>query len=937
MELLALRPGGERDMKQFRLLSACALSAVVMGLAAPAQAEDGPKDASTAPATPAAQGQDDQSAQGPVQNNEIVVTAQGRAQALADVPLAVSAINAQALEQTGANDIRALNQVAPSLLVSSTGSDANTSARIRGIGTVGDNPGLESSVTTFIDGVYRSRTGVGLNDLGEIERIEVLRGPQGTLSGRNSSAGSINIVTKSPSFTFGGMAEATYGNYDLWRFQGGITGPVSETVALRLDGLYASRNGFYKDVNTGYDVNDRNRYMVRGQILFEPSADLSIRIIGDYSHKDEACCGAVYATEDVSQANRGLITPTSSVARVLTGVTGTTFDQYFPGASDPYSRKIAITPGRDYEGTTEDWGISGQVDWDFGGANLTSITAYRQYKAYQGADADYGLADILYFGPDSGREFKTFSQELRLQGKAFDGHLDWLVGGYYAHEDLTTKAQLKFGNDYGRFVSCRIVYGSFNAFYDPTRAGCLSPTGLALFTSSSPILGALAPLGPVVAGGLLRLDTVRNVGDDTANFNQTSENFAFFTHDIIHITRQLDLTLGVRYTNETKKLDANFHNTNTVCPAQQAALLPYLAYSPALFGGLITLACQGNTTSGLNGITLDDSRSEDKFTGTAVLSYKPTDDLMLYASYSRGYKAGGYNLDRSAFKNPNPAQPLPIFPVSQTNADFYEQTLQFDPETVNAYEIGAKFSTRQFSLNVAAFRQEFSSFQLNTFNGTVYLVQNINGCKTDLGGADRDTSATTGACSKDNIKPGVVSQGVELEASMVPMRDIRVNMGVTYAETKYAKNLVGSSTGTPLDPALRLLPGDNLSNAPEWVVTSSFAWTPSLGSSGLSGLFYLDARLADDYNTGSDLFPQKEQDSFVVVNGRIGIRGKNELWSVEVWGQNLLNQDYMQVGFSSPFQAVSTTPTAGFPGGSQIYSAFLAEPRTYGITLRSRF
>ena len=148
------------------------------------------------------------------------------------------------MKNSGATDIRQLNQLAPSLLVSSTGSEANGSARIRGIGTVGDNPGLESSVAVFIDGVYRSRSGIGLNELGEIDRIEVLRGPQGTLFGRNASAGLINIISKKPSYNFEGYGEATIGNYDLRRLAGGITGGFTDTLAGRLDVVYVKRDGY---------------------------------------------------------------------------------------------------------------------------------------------------------------------------------------------------------------------------------------------------------------------------------------------------------------------------------------------------------------------------------------------------------------------------------------------------------------------------------------------------------------------------------------------------------------------------------------------------------------------------------------------------------------------------------------------------------------------
>ena len=173
-----------------------------------------------------------------------------------------------------------------------------------------------------------------------------------------------------------------------------------------------------------------------------------------------------------------------------------------------------------------------------------------------------------------------------------------------------------------------------------------------------------------------------------------------------------------------------------------------------------------------------------------------------------------------------------------------------------------------------------------------------------------------------------------------PRRDLHVTMGLTYANTRYRSQLVGNDTGAPLDPALRKLPGDNLSNAPEIVVTSSVAWTPRLGNSGLSALFYIDGRLTDDFNTGSDLFPQKEQDSYAVFNARVGLRGKGERWAIEAWAQNLFNTGYTQVAFNSPFQEGARTAAFAdpqYPGGRQIFSAFLAEPRTFGLTGRFRF
>jgi len=309
--------------------------------------------------------------------------------------------------------------------------------------------------------------------------------------------------------------------------------------------------------------------------------------------------------------------------------------------------------------------------------------------------------------------------------------------------------------------------------------------------------------------------------------------------------------------------------------------------------------------------------------------------VLLYASWSRGYKAGGFNLDRSALKSPI----LP-FALTPGGAQALVGNLQFDPEINTAYELGAKYSRGPVTVNVILFRQDFENFQLNTFNGTVFLVQTINGCENDLAGADRDLSGATGACDSDDVGYGVRSEGVELESNFRVRRDMTLNLGVTYANTRYRNNLVGNSDGIPLDPALRKLPGDNLSNAPELVATGSFAWTPRLNDSGLTGLFYVDSRLSSDYNTGSDLFPQKEEDSYIVVNARIGVRGADERWSIELWAQNLFDTNYAQVAFNTPFQAGATSAPfvdPQFPGGRQIFSAFLAEPRTYGITGRFRF
>ncbi|HEX4738290.1 MAG TPA: TonB-dependent receptor [Allosphingosinicella sp.] len=923
------------------------MSAGILGLVAtPAWAQDNTKPTGqTSPTQQAGQVGGNQPQPGEEDGN-IVITAQQRAQVLEDVPIAVSAVGAQQLQNSGANDIRQLNQLAPSLLVSSTGTEANGAARIRGIGTVGDNPGLESSVAVFIDGVYRSRTGVGLDELGELERIEVLRGPQGTLFGRNASAGMINIITKKPDLNrMEGFVEGTYGNYNDFRLAGGITGPIGNGLAIRLDGVWNQRDGFYKVINaangTESRVNDRDRYFVRGQLLYEPNDRLQIRIIGDYSHRNESCCGAVYiSTAETFDPTPGVpgdfsTAASNRIVSVLQSLGG-----IIP--PNPYSRQLALTPGRTYKGVTWDGGISGQIDWKLGDhATLTSITAYRDYKSYMPSDTDYSNVDILYRANDGNayRQFKTFSQELRLQGSTFGDHLDWLIGGYYGHEDLTLSDNLKFGTQYGEFAACRLVATINPAIpRDPNSPGCSNAVTRAVLG------GALGAAAPIVQAGLDRLSAINNVGDNPSLYYQKDENWAIFTHNIFNITDKVALTIGLRYTHDHKDFHAAFNNNNALCPVQQAFFSPFLtggaAALPAslqpLIAGIVNLSCQGNATTALNALNLSDHRSENQLTGTGILSWKPVRNLMVYASFARGYKAGGFNLDRSALGNPIFA---PNDPRQAATGGFGTQNLQFDPEKVDSYEIGWKYGSHGIVFNGAIFRELFRNFQLNTFNGSVFLVQTINACSLNLNGADQDASPATGACPANDVRAGVVSQGVELEAAVYPVHSLQLTAGYTYANTHYRHNLIGRETGLPLDPALFLLPGMEVSNAPRNVVTASITWTPRIGDSGLSGLVYVDSRLTSGYNTGSDLFPEKYQSGYALFNARIGIRGPGQRWSLELWAQNLFNQNYQQVAFNTPFQGSGSRANVQAFGGTanQTFSSFLAEPRTYGITGRFRF
>ena len=947
--------------KSIWLMSSCVLAlASPSAVFAQAQTLSGAATTTTPGAAPSQVDQASPAASaaatGPTEAGDIVVTATRRASPLSDVPIAVSAITAESLQNTGATDLRQLNQVSPSLLVSSTSSEAGAGgARIRGIGTVGDNAGLESSVATFIDGVYRNRAGVGLTELGPIERVEVLRGPQGTLFGRNASAGLINVVTARPKFQEEGYAEGSYGNYDYYRIAAGFTGPIGTKVAYRLDGVYAKRDGFLKDVVSGRRVNNRDRYLIRGKLLLEPTDAISVMLSGDYTNRHEECCAATFqAAQDVTRnADGSLSYGPSSIAALERGLTS-----LVPGngngiiRDDTYNRRIAITPGRNYRSNVRDWGGSGEVNWDLGAAKLTSITAYRDFRYLQGQDADFNNLDLLYRADDGGRvtRFRTFSQELRLQGSLFNDKLDWLVGGYYAHERLDQGDNLSYGVDYNNFITARIRQAS------PLLAAFPGLNNLNLFTQgfvAAQAAAVPAAVRPLVVNAIA--GQVQNIGITGTGirdqFKQVDTNYAAFTHNIFNITDTLSLTLGARYTRDQKDLDANLNST-TQCAAYAAnitrlrALATSAAAAPTGNGGLngaaiapiatgvasllanfTGLPCVGNSVNG----TFSSKKKEGEWSGTAVLSWKPTPRLLTYASYSRGYKAGGFNLDRAPLFNPA---------TLQTAGNI--EALKFQPEKVDSFEVGSKFKTRGFSINVAAFYAQFQSFQLNTFNGTSFFVTDIRGCKDDLGTTDSDLVANNSQCSNFN-KKGVTSKGFEIESFMTLAPNFTTSLGFTYADTKYGKNLAGTadpfSGNNSLQPALFLLPGGRLSNSSQYVVTGAATWTPPL-TDKLRGLAYVDFRYTSEINTGSDLFIEKAQPGVMVVNARLGFGAEDKRWSIEGFAQNLTNVNYKQVAFNATLQGSNTsaaqTQQFGTPG-TQLFGAFLAEPRTYGVTVRTKF
>jgi len=780
----------------------------------------------------------------------IVVTAQRREQSLQNVPVVVTTVSRQLLQDSGVHDIKDLTLLTPGLVVTSTTNETSTTARIRGIGTVGDNIGLESSVGVVIDDVVRPRNGVGFGDLGNLDRIEVLKGPQGTLFGKSTSAGVINILTQQPSFTPSASAEFTAGNYSAYGGSAYVTGPLyKDQLAGSLYFADRQRDGFY-NVDTGFGPrtlnNDQTQdfYTVRGQLLYEPNDRLTIRGIADYSLRQEDCCSAV-------ELFAGETTP------IIAALGG-------PGGGEPLTPNPDNRTAYANRPTTQnvhDEGVSVNTSYKFPSidATLTSITAYRVFKTVGAQDTDFTNADIFY-RPSSGNsdQFKTFSQELRFSGVV--GKLDYLVGGYYSNEDLRSNFELLYGTEFTEYLSL-LFSGGTNPAFLPNAFGA----------NYTPGTGAVD------------------------HYHQKDNTYAVFTNDTFHITDKLELNLGGRFTEDRKTLDTA--STNTNAGAGCAAVAAVGPYSAPVAQSIEPVACLPFESPGFNNFVDHQSQNEGEFSGTAKLDYRFNPDLLAYLSYSRGYKAGGFNLDRTQCAVGTvgcaPGSAATLVPLTNTS---------FPGEFVNSYEAGVKSTLlhRTLLLNATLFLQEFTNYQLNTFTGLVFVVDSV---------------------------PKVHSQGIDTDFVWLPTRALSFQGGLTVADTHFE----------PQDLASLTAGGQQFLGTG----TSRISLAP-LYSASLSGTYKLDlndrykmrfnlgAKYSSSYNTGSDLDPRKEQKGYAVANARIAFGPKDDRWSLEVWSENLLNQRYIQVAFDAPFQNAPTN-------GTGVIDAFLGAPRTYGLTVRARY
>ncbi|MBO0749971.1 MAG: TonB-dependent receptor, partial [Porphyrobacter sp.] len=711
--------------------------------------------------------------------------------------------------------------------------------------------------------------------------------------------------------------ELSYGNYNALVGKAYITGPISKDTAASLAGGFNTRDGFFKDANTGHRTNNRNRWFLRGQLYYDPGTDVTVRLIGDYSHVDERCCAVVNLQSSAATA-------------ALEAIGGK--------VNDPADR-FADVVYNNYDSTNKikDYGGSAQVDWNLGGAKLTSITAYRGTRSITNQDPDFTSADLVYpFYQNT--NIGTFTQELRLTTTIAD-RVHALLGAFYIDEDIHQRGLLTYGTQFRPYA---------NLLIEGASGGALNVTTL------ETTFGALEGnptkyLGQFFATGQGFHENYRLKSDATSLFGQFD----------IDVAKGLTLTLGGNWTDDHKRFRTNvvsndvFSNINFDAPqyapfrqallyqgalaqtvgtalglgrpATAAEIGAFAGANPAGFGAISAGATAYANANANNPVAnplnplralqflppfqnvpnaVEPGRTHDsKFTYTIRLAYDVNERVNVYASYATGFKASSINLSRDSRPTFADWQALEAQGLAVNNLSYGSRFA--GPENARVIEGGLKANLGWLSANVAIFDEQIKGFQSNIFNGVGFALLNAG---------------------KESTR------GVEFESTIKPVPDLILNAGVTYLDPKYDSfeaSAVGNLTG--MRPA----------GIPRWTVLLGAEYHYTVGNGAIvprvSYLSQSDTQLVE----GLSAFLVHNPDGSIAdasaalaaakpfrsetdeLTASLGWEMDNGL-SLEVWGRNLL--DHRNIG--TIFDSVAQP---------QAISGYPNDPRTYGVTARFKW
>ena len=742
---------------------------------------------------------------------DIVVTARRRAESAQTVPIALTALTAGQVLTPGAIGLTQVAQLAPSLQLTAT-NPRQTNINIRGLGATPAfaSLGLEYGAGVYVDQVLLSRPAQTAFDLYDLERVEVLRGPQGTLFGKNTTAGAINITTAEPAFTPAMRGEISVGNYRSLQARATGTTPLSETLALRVTVTDTVRErGFQTVEPSGRRVHDLHSKGARVQLLFKPSDAFKLRLIADYSDLDQDCCTGPTSMIRTTRID-GAPLPNNFLQRAARF-------GYTPLPVDPFARKLEIN--RPITVALKTYGGTGIADWDLGPVTVTSVTAWRKLKYRPSTDGDIIGLDI-FENAGVREDQRQLSEELRIASNGRNT-IDYVAGLYYFNQRIDDS----FFTIYGRDAALWILGPAVPGGTTPSAAGQAALTGL--------------------------------FADGAATARTRS--YAAFGEATWHATSTVDLTGGLRYTREKK--DGSFEQVQR---------------GPALTAAQIALGAQAIRNSFAPNIpAFFPETTENNLSGRATLSWKPATGILAYATYARGFKSGGLNL----------------------NATVAPKVI--DPERVRSLEAGLKteFLDRRATLNLAVFDQRVRNYQSQQVDVTVAPTAYIANVGT------------------------VRSRGVELDGSVRPVRGLSLFASGAYTDATY-RNFTNAPCPVEYFGLATIcnLSGRRLPGVSKWSFSAGGEYAQAIANDREAYLS-ADWQHRSDFYTSYNLAADSLAPAFDVVNARLGLRNSRAGWDLSVYARNLFNDKYFSITTASAFNTGQT-------------SAILGDPRTYGVTLR---
>ncbi len=732
--------------------------------------------------------------------DEVVVTAQKRAQSAQDVGISISAFSREQLEAMGYTNAQEVTSMAPGVSTLQPNGEANYSIGIRGVANNDFTTNVESPVAVYVDEVYISQmSGAGFM-LFDIERVEILRGPQGTLFGRNATGGLVHYVTAKPGPEFGGYGSITYGSFDRIKFQGAVNLPVNDKLAVRASVSSHQGDGYVTNrLQPDTKLNNANETAGRIQLLFTPNEDVELLLNARFGHQDIR----TGFFENVSAENPdGILTPTVPI---------TNLNNYLDNDGDVFAGDYD-TPGHN---KLETYGFTGTLNWNLGGAELTSITDYQSVNRNYIEDSDASPSEYFRFFLTT--DAKQFSEELRLSGET--DNMKWVTGFYYMDLDI-----------------------------DDTNGGIMPGLFEALF-------------GPVDELGF---NSIRNP------YQTDVKTWSLFAQVEYELNDQVSLIGGFRYIDEKKD---HFYRD-----------VLYM-YPDTSVNGLDPNAVEiGDALTPYSG-----KRHDKSWSARAQVNYRPSEDALIYASWNRGVKSGGFN--------------APLLPTDIFVTDAF---MNYRPETLDAYEAGFKwdFAEGRARLNGAAYYYDYNDYQAFAIIGLDTFTLNAD----------------------------AKNKGFELELQLNPTEGMDVQFGIGYIDAD-VNDVPGISMDidTPAGNVEAILPGQTVRpvQTPKWNLNGLIRHEFPIGDAALA--IQLDGQYRSEHTFGLLSTEALTEDGYFVGNASITyLPGGDQDWSLRFFVKNITDEEYKV----QTFDLSGTVANGGLFGMVEQYYGM---PRTWGVNLSYNF